>query len=108
MTYQLDEHQLPAFSHIRFKYLTIERLSPRLTIFHRVLIWQFSGTFKPNDECDELEQFAWMASLAGYARSVFEADGFIMDVSGMEHQGEMLLDDLMGDVYIRGVLSSLR
>jgi hypothetical protein len=97
---ELAEHKLPDFSHIQFQYFTIERLSPRLMSFQRVLVWQFSGTFKPNSECDEWAQFAWIAALAEYARTMFEADGYIMDVSKMEYEGEMLLDDLMGDVYV--------
>jgi hypothetical protein len=101
VNYLCEEQKLPDFSHIQFKYFTIENLSPRLTAFNRVLVCQFTGTFKAQAECDEYKQFAWMASLAGYARTVFEADGFVMDVSGMEYQGEMLLDDLMGDVYMR-------
>lgn len=75
MPYKLEEHQLPDFSHIQFKYFTIEHLNPSLMAFHRVLVWQFSGTFKPDSECSEWAQFAWMASLAEYARTLFEADG---------------------------------
>ena len=41
-----------------------------------------------------------MAALAEYARIMFEADGYVLDVSKMEYQGEILLDDLMGDVYV--------
>jgi hypothetical protein len=65
------------------------------------LVFQFSGEFRPQSECDEHAQAMWMASLCGYARQMFEADGFVMDTSGMEYRGEMLLDDLMGDISIQ-------